>query len=63
VVSSLWSIDDDETADFFIAFHRRIVQGHPVAVALRETQIEWLGDSKAAAHPLSSWAGFLLFGT
>ena len=63
VVSSLWSIDDDETADFFIAFHRRIVQGHPVAVALRETQIEWLGDSQSGAHQLSSWAGFLLFGT
>ena len=26
VVSSLWAIEDDDTADFFIAFHRRLVR-------------------------------------
>jgi CHAT domain-containing protein len=62
VLSSLWAIDDNETADFFIAFHRRLVQGHSSAVALRETQIEWLGDAKSRAHPVSSWAAFQLFG-
>jgi CHAT domain-containing protein len=62
VLSSLWAIDDNETADFFIAFHRRLVQGHPAAVALRETQLEWLGNAKSRAHPVSSWAAFQLFG-
>ncbi len=62
VLSSLWAIDDNETADFFIAFHRRLVRGHSAAIALRETQIEWLGDTKSHAHPVSSWAAFQLFG-
>jgi CHAT domain-containing protein len=62
VLSSLWAIDDSETADFFIAFHRRLAQGHPAAVALRETQMEWLGDTKPHAHVISSWAAFQLFG-
>jgi CHAT domain-containing protein len=62
VLSSLWAIDDNATADFFIAFHRRVAQGHPAAVALRETQMEWLGDTKSQARPMSSWAAFQLFG-
>jgi CHAT domain-containing protein len=62
VVSSLWAIEDDDTADFFIAFHRRLVQGEPASVALRETQIKWLGDGRSPAHPVRSWAAFQLFG-
>jgi CHAT domain-containing protein len=62
VVSSLWAIEDDDTADFFIAFHRRLVQGEPAAVALRETQIKWLGDGHSPARPIRSWAAFQLFG-
>jgi CHAT domain-containing protein len=62
VISSLWAIDDNDTADFFIAFHRRLAQGEPAAIALRETQIEWLGDGHSRAHPVSSWASFELFG-
>jgi CHAT domain-containing protein len=44
VVSSLWAIDDDDTAEFFVAFHRRLSQGSPAVAALRDTQIEWIGD-------------------
>jgi len=62
VVASLWAIEDDDTADFFIAFHRRLVQGEPAAVALRETQIKWLGDGRSPARPVRSWAAFQLFG-
>ena len=62
VVSSLWAIEDEATADFFIAFHRRLVQGDPPSVALRETQIKWLGDGPTSAHPVRSWAAFQLFG-
>jgi CHAT domain-containing protein len=62
VVSSLWAIEDDDTADFFVAFHGRLVKGDSPAVALRETQIEWLGDGRTPAHPIRSWAAFQLFG-
>jgi CHAT domain-containing protein len=62
VISSLWAIDDEDTAEFFVAFHRRLVRGVPASVALRETQIEWLGDGPKSAHPIRSWAAFQLFG-
>jgi CHAT domain-containing protein len=62
VISSLWTIDDNETADFFIAFHRRLSQGQPAPVALRETQIEWLGRGTSRVHSASSWAAFQVFG-
>jgi CHAT domain-containing protein len=61
VVSSLWAIEDEDTADFFAAFHRRLVDGDPPSVALRETQIEWLGD-RSSVRPVRSWASFQLFG-
>jgi large subunit ribosomal protein L18 len=51
VVSSLWAIDDEDAADFFIAFHRRLAEGDSPSVALRETQIKWLGDERAPARP------------
>lgn len=62
VLSSLWAIEDEDTADFFIEFHRRLVQGDRPSVALRETQIKWLGDGSTSAHPVRSWAAFQLFG-
>jgi CHAT domain-containing protein len=62
VLSSLWAIEDDDTADFFIAFHRRLADGHRPSVALHETQLEWLGDGRVPAHPVRSWAAFQLFG-
>jgi CHAT domain-containing protein len=62
VVSSLWAIDDEDTADFFIAFHRRLAEGDSPSVALRETQIEWLSDPRTPARPVRSWAAFQLFG-
>jgi CHAT domain-containing protein len=62
VVSSLWAIDDEDTADFFIAFHRRLADGDSPSVALRETQIKWLGDERAPSRPVRSWAAFQLFG-
>jgi CHAT domain-containing protein len=62
VVSSLWAIEDEDTADFFTAFHSRLVRGDSPSVALRETQIKWLGDGPVPAHPIRSWAPFQLFG-
>jgi CHAT domain-containing protein len=62
VISSLWAIDDDDTADFFVAFHERLVKGDPPAIALHETQIKWLGNGPKSARPIRSWAAFQLFG-
>jgi CHAT domain-containing protein len=62
VVSSLWAIDDDDTAEFFVAFHRRLSHGSPAVAALRDTQLEWMGDGRTSAHPMRSWAAFQLFG-
>lgn len=62
VLSSLWDIDDDDTADFFIAFHSRLAAGVPPSAALRETQMEWLGDGSNPAHSVRSWAAFQIFG-
>jgi len=58
VVSSFWEIDDGDTADFFVAFHRRLVNRVSPADALRETQNEWLGSGR----PVRSWTAFQLFG-
>lgn len=61
-LSSLWPIDDEESAAFFVAFHRRLVSGQSPAAALRETQVEWLDPSALRRHAVSSWAAFQLFG-
>ena len=59
VLSSFWEIQDDDTADFFISFHRRLTDGDSPAVALRETQIKFQNDGRT---PVRSWAAFQLFG-
>jgi len=58
VISSLWAIEDDDTADFFVAFHTHLVNRVSPASALRETQIQWL----TGGRPVRSWAAFQLFG-
>ena len=59
VIASIWTIEDAPTADFFIAFHRRLAQGARPATALRETQLEWIG--RGDARSLSVWGAFQLF--
>jgi CHAT domain-containing protein len=59
VIASLWTIEDAPTADFFIAFHRRLAQGARPATALRDTQREWIG--RGDTRSLSVWAAFQLF--
>lgn len=59
VIASLWAIDDEKTADFFVAFHRRLAAGEPAATALRNTQLEWIAHTESA----STWAAFQFFGS
>lgn len=62
VVASLWAVDDDETADFFTAYYRRLAAGKGPAIALRETQMEWIGGGGRRARRVATWAAFQVFG-
>lgn len=59
VVASLWAIDDERTADFFVAVHRRLGNGESPAMALRSVQMDWISKGR----PASTWAAFQLFGS
>lgn len=62
VVASLWSIEDEGTADFFAAFHQRLSRGESPAAALRATQMEWIADVRPGQRPAATWGAFELFG-
>lgn len=61
VVASLWAVDDRGTADFFEAYHRRLVETGSPAEALRDVQMTYIrsGDAFATAR---IWSAFELFG-
>jgi CHAT domain-containing protein len=61
VVVSLWSVDDDATAELMVGFYRGMLrQGKRPADALRAAQIAmWKKDRWQAPH---YWAGFVLQG-
>jgi CHAT domain-containing protein len=63
VVASLWAIRDEDTADFFTAFHKRLRNGEGAAQALRATQNEWITGDRARANSAPTWAAFQLFGS
>jgi tetratricopeptide (TPR) repeat protein len=58
VIGSLWPLRDDETADFFDAFYRRLGDGAALAEAFAGAQ----RDRIAAGSPASAWAGLVLVG-
>lgn len=62
VVASLWAVEDEQTADFFAAYHQRLTAGDGPAGALRDTQLEWIGDDDRRARHVATWAAFQLFG-
>lgn len=43
VVATLWQVDDEATSVLGAEFHRRLKEGQPVSVALREAQLAMLG--------------------
>ncbi|HSK79284.1 MAG TPA: CHAT domain-containing protein, partial [Thermoanaerobaculia bacterium] len=62
VIASLWDVDDQVTADFFMRFYRHLGQGFDVAGALRATQIESIEHGSGhAADPLA-WGAFEVIG-
>jgi CHAT domain-containing protein len=58
VVSTLWDVEDQATAQFMTVFYRHLAQGEGKAEALRQAQLEML-DSGASPY---FWAGFELDG-
>ncbi|HUQ81760.1 MAG TPA: CHAT domain-containing protein [Gemmatimonadaceae bacterium] len=60
VVASLWSVDDEATADFFSDYHLELSKGADPSAALRHTQVEWV--KKTSWGGASTWAAFTLFG-
>ena len=62
VVASLWAVDDESTADFFAAYHRRLSRGDDPTEALRRTQLDWVAQDKGDWQGFSTWAAFALFG-
>jgi CHAT domain-containing protein len=58
VVSALWEVNDQTTADLMIDFYRQLGRGKGKAAALRQAQLDML----KSGQPPSSWAGFELDG-
>jgi len=62
VVASLWAVDDEQTAEFFGAFHRQVVRGVDPTTLLRQAQLQWLKRDTNPWRSMSTWAAFELFG-
>jgi len=62
VIASLWAVDDEQTAEFFGAFHRQVVRGVDPTTLLRQAQLQWLKRDTNPWRSMSTWAAFELFG-
>jgi CHAT domain-containing protein len=60
VVSTLWPVDDQVTADLMLAFYEFLAEGETVASALRRAQTA-IRSGEATRHPFY-WAGFVVVG-
>jgi CHAT domain-containing protein len=58
VVCSLWSVDDQETANLMVDFYRHLQKGRSAPEALREAQLAMIRAGKAPLY----WAPFVLIG-
>ncbi len=57
VMATLWDIDDQQSAPFFLALHKELAKGVPPARALRDVQLASLES------PAALWAAFVLVGS
>jgi len=60
VLSSVWDVDDAETAEFMAGFYANLGRGMSKASALRAAKLEALKDDRRRAP--SNWASFILIG-
>lgn len=62
VVASLWPVESEGTAELMISFHKyRRLKGMPTVEALRQAQLEMIGNSPHGSKS-NSWAGFVVIG-
>lgn len=61
VAATLWSVEDEATAELMAAFYRHLRSGRPKDEALRLAQIELIRGSEATSAPYF-WAAFQIFG-
>jgi len=62
VVGSLWPVEASSTSQLMIHFHQAFGKaGVPVAMALREAQLEFMNAFPQRAHPYY-WSGFVVTG-
>jgi CHAT domain-containing protein len=62
VIASLWAVDDEQTAEFFSAFHQQIARGEDPTTLLRQADLRWLRRDANPWRGISTWAAFQLFG-
>jgi CHAT domain-containing protein len=58
VVCSLWSVDDQETANLMVDFYRHLQKGQSAPEALRSVQLAMIRVGKAPFY----WAPFIVIG-
>jgi CHAT domain-containing protein len=58
ILMSLWTVDDEATADLMLSFYEQLCSGASASKALRHAQIETM---KRHSHPFF-WSPFVLFG-
>jgi CHAT domain-containing protein len=58
LLMSLWTVDDEATAELMTDFYRRLMAGASAASALREAQLKLMQEQP---HPFF-WSPFVLFG-
>ena len=58
VVSSLWSVDDRETANLMTMLYDQLQRGRASADALRQAKLQMIKDGKPPLY----WAPFILSG-
>lgn len=62
VVASLWSVDDQATADFFQRFYQHLARSSDAAGALQATQLDFLAQKRGAAGDPHIWGAFEVIG-
>jgi CHAT domain-containing protein len=60
VVASLWGVNDKESVDLMTHFHARLQGGDDPLKALRQAQLQMLGDLGRGATAVRRWAAFEL---
>ncbi|HEY9226785.1 MAG TPA: CHAT domain-containing protein, partial [Gemmatimonadaceae bacterium] len=63
IVSSLWEVRDDATAELFVEFHRQLAKDATPSEALRRAQLAALHSSRPNLRAARTWAAFTYTGS